>query len=211
MKPGGNIRILALTALLVLGAGCERRDEKIKVYRVEKAPLELAAPGKLDASAIPQTPPVANAMGGRPAVAPGAVPPNWETQPPSQMRQASYLVHGKNGAVADISLVTLGATSGNVLDNVNRWLGQLGQPPITEEQLPQVVQHLPSDLGHVAVVDLQGKPENGDATKDGRILAAMATSEGGTAFFKMRGNVELVGAEKENFLRWVGSIRSTAK
>ena len=75
------------------------------------------------------------------------------------MRQASYIVHGENGASADISLVTLGATSGNVLDNVNRWLGQLGQPPITDGQLPEVVQHLPGDLGHVAVVDLQGKPE----------------------------------------------------
>ncbi len=144
-------------------------------------------------------------------VPPGAVPANWEAQPPSQMRQASYIVHGENGASADISLVTLGATSGNVLDNVNRWLGQLGQPPITEEQLPKVVQHLPGDLGHVAVVDLQGKPEQADPAKDGRIIAAMATGEGGTSFFKMRGNAELVGAEKENFLNWVTSVRSHAQ
>jgi hypothetical protein len=127
------------------------------------------------------------------------------------MRQASYLLHGENGAVADISLVTLGASSGNVLDNVNRWLGQLGQPPITDEQLPHIVQHLPNELGHVAVVDLQGKPEQGDASKDGRIIAAMAVAEGGTSFFKMRGNAELVGAEKENFLNWVASIRKHAQ
>ena len=43
------------------------------------------------------------------------------------MRQASFLVHGDNGAVADISFVSLGPAAGNVLDNVNRWLGQLGR------------------------------------------------------------------------------------
>ena len=35
-------------------------------------------------------------------------PPNWEPQAFSQMRQASYLVHGENGAIADISFVRLG-------------------------------------------------------------------------------------------------------
>ena len=65
----------------------------------------------------------------------GAVPPNWEPQPLSQMRQASFLVHGDNGALADISLVSLGAAAGNVLDNVNRWLGQLAEPPITADKL----------------------------------------------------------------------------
>jgi len=204
MKPGGNIRIVAVTTMIVLGAACERRDDKIKVYRVEKAPLESAPPEKMDSPALPPGLPIAGATSAN-------VPANWETQPPSQMRQVSYLVRGENGAVADVSLVTLGTSAGNVLENVNRWLGQLGQPPITDGQLPQVVQHLPDDLGHVAVVDLQGKPENGDATKDGRILAAMAVTDGGTAFFKMRGNVELVGAEKENFLKWVGAIRSAAK
>ena len=109
--------------------------------------------------------------------------------------------------MADISLVTLGSSSGDVLANVNRWLGQLGQPPITADDLPRIVQHLPSDLGHVAVVDLEGKPEQGDASKDGRIIAAIAPGERGTAFFKLRGNPALAGAEKENFLKWVSGFR----
>jgi hypothetical protein len=98
-----------------------------------------------------------------------------------------------------------------VLDNVNRWLGQLGQPPLTAEQLPQVVQHLPGDIGHVAVVDLEGKPEQGDPKKDGRIIAAIAPAEKGTAFFKLRGNPALAGAEKENFLKWITASRSSGK
>lgn len=199
-------RAVYLALALVGFVGCDRRDEKITVYRVEKAPLESTPPAKMDPVAMPPGLPMSNPVAGRP-VPTGSVPPHWEAQPPSQMRQASYIVHGENGTSADISLVTLGTTAGNVLDNVNRWLGQLGQPPITDAQLPQIVQHLPGDADHVAVVDLQGKPEQGDATKDGRILAAMGTAENGTSFFKMRGNAELVGAEKENFLKWVADFK----
>ena len=60
------------------------------------------------------------------------------------------------------------------------------------------------------MVDLSGQPENGDATKDGRIIGAIAADESGTAFFKMRGNAALVGAEKENFLKWVTTSRGAA-
>jgi len=194
-----------LAALLCL-PGCDKGDDQIKVYRVAKAPLEAAA--SVDA-AMPTN---ASSPSSLPVMAPlapvrGATPPGWEPQPASQMRQASFLVRGEKGAVADISLVTLGAAAGNVLDNVNRWLSQLGQPAITPEKLADTVQHLSTARGDVVVVDLSGAPEKGDAAKDGRIVAAMAIEEGGTAFFKMRGNPALVGAEKANFLKWVSSVR----
>src|SRR5881227_2990325 len=104
------------SALLV---SCEKNSE-IKVYRVSKAPLEQSAPQQQDAmstnTAAPRMP------GGLAPTAETAVttPPNWEAQPLSQMRQASLLVKGDNGAVADISFVSLGTAAGNVLDNVNR-------------------------------------------------------------------------------------------
>jgi hypothetical protein len=227
MGPRSKSKFLALVALaaaLCLIAGCGQEEEQIKVYRVVKAPVEPAPaqspPAPAPMSFPPGHPPIAtSATAGTPSpedpqtvaasTTSGLVPtpPHWETQPLSQMRQASFLVHGETGTVADISLVTLGASSGNVLENVNRWLGQLGQPPITAAQLSKMVQHLPSKLGNVTVVDIEGKPEKGDASKDGRIIAAIAPAESGTSFFKMRGNAALAGAEKENFLKWVSSIR----
>lgn len=214
---------LVVAAMSVFAfAGCGKEEAQIKVYRVVKAPLENPAstqpvPPPSSASLPPNHPPVSGAgTGPTPSAAPMSAstvptPPHWEPQPLAQMRQASFLVRGENGATADISLVTLGPSSGDVLENVNRWLGQLGQPPLTAEQLPQVVQHLPGDLGHVAVVDLAGKPEQGDPNKDGRIIAAIAPAATGTAFFKLRGNSALAGAEKENFLKWVAAIRSGGK
>ena len=201
---GASVAIIAALALL---CGCDRDDQQIKVYRVAKAPLESTPPPE---SAMPTNASSPSALS---ANAPGLTttttaeaPKNWEPQPLSQMREASFIVRGDNGATADISLVKLGPAAGNILDNVNRWLGQLKQPAVTEEKLRSMIQ----PLGDAAVVDLSGQPENGDPAKDGRIIGAIASGESGTAFYKMRGNAALVGAEKENFLKWVSASRGGA-
>ena len=190
------------SALLV---SCEKNSE-IKVYRVSKAPLEQSAPQQQDAmptnTAAPRMPggvaPAANTS--------VAVPSNWEAQPLSQMRQASYLVKGENGAVADVSFVSLGSAAGNILENVNRWLGQLGQPSITEQKLAEIAQRLHTSLGDLTIVDLAGLPDNADPARDGRIVAAMMTTPNATLFFKMRGNAELAEAQKGEFIKWVAAV-----
>lgn len=200
-----SLSVLAVTLFL---SACGRSDEQIKVYRVVKAPLDSTPPVN---EAMPTNSSSPSSMPGAAPVTPttAAIPPSWEAQPPSQMRQASFLVSGDDGSVADISFVTLGPAAGNVLDNVNRWLGQLSQPSITADKLADIIQELSTARGRVTVVDLTGTPENGDTKKDGRILAAIASDPQGTAFYKMRGNQTLVGAEKENFLRWVKLSRET--
>jgi hypothetical protein len=193
---------ITVSAALV---SCEKNSE-IKVYRVSKAPLEEAAPQQQDA--VPTNTAAPRMPGGLAPAAETAIstPPNWEPQPLSQMRQASFLVKGENGAVADISFVSLGSAAGNVLENVNRWLGQLGQPPITEQKLGELAQRLRTSLGDVTIVDLAGLPENADPTRDGRIIAAMVTAGNATLFFKMRGNADVAEAQKGDFIKWVAAV-----
>ena len=201
----------AIIAATIAFCGCERDDQQIKVYRIAKAPLESTPPPDT-AMMMPTnaSSPSASSMTAPASMAVADVPKNWEPQPLSQMRLASFLVRGENGATADVSFVMLGPAAGNVLDNVNRWLGQIKQPAVTEEKLKSMVQPLATTRGDVAVVDLSGEPETGDPLKDGRIIGGIATDETGTAFFKMRGNVALVGAEKQNFLKWVSASRSAS-
>ncbi|HXO94788.1 MAG TPA: hypothetical protein VN825_11665, partial [Candidatus Acidoferrum sp.] len=193
----------ALVAALL--ASCEKNSE-IKVYRISKAPLEESAPQQQDAmptnTAAPRMP------GALPSTVDTAVvtPPNWEAQPLSQMRQASFLVKGDKGAVADVSFVSLGSAAGNVLENVNRWLGQIGQPPITEQKLGEIAQRLHTSLGDVTIVDIAGLPDNADPARDGRIIAAMVTTASSTLFFKMRGNADLTEAQKGDFIKWVAAV-----
>src|SRR5215211_1195932 len=197
--------IIYLALSVPLLVSCEKNSE-IKVYRVSKAPLEQAAPQQQDAMPTNTTAP--RMPGGLAPTAETAVttPPNWEPQPLSQMRQASFLVKGDNGAVADISLVSLGSAAGNVLENVNRWLGQLGQPSITDQKLGEMAQRLHTSLGDVTIVDLAGLPGNADPARDGRIIAAMLTTADATLFFKMRGNADLAEAQKGDFIKWVAAV-----
>src|SRR3954447_1358076 len=194
---------LALSAAFLVG--CEKNSE-IKVYRVSKAPLEQAAPQQQDAMPTNTAAPRMPAGLAPPAETAVTTPPNWEAQPLSQMRQASFLVKGDNGAVADVSFVSLGAAAGNVLENVNRWLGQLNQPPITEQKLGEMAQRLHTSLGDVTIVDLAGLADNADPARDGRIVAAMVTTANATLFFKMRGNADLAEAQKGDFIKWVAAV-----
>jgi hypothetical protein len=195
----------ALVAILLLLDGCEKNSE-IKVYRVSKAPLEESAAQQEDA--LPTNTAAPRMPGGLAAASSSAVntPPNWEPQPLSQMRQASFLVKGDNGAVADISFVSLGSAAGNVLDNVNRWLEQLGQPPVTEQNLADTAQRLRTALGDAIIVDLAGLPKDADPARDGRIVAGMITTADSTLFFKMRGNADLTEAQKGDFIKWVAAV-----
>jgi hypothetical protein len=201
----GSPLVICAALVAALITACEKNSE-IKVYRVSKAPLEESAAQQQDAmptnTAAPRMP------GGLAATSSAAVttPPNWEPQPLSQMRQASFLVRGDNGAIADISFVSLGTAAGNVFDNVNRWLDQLGQPPITEQKLGDIAQRLRTSLGDAVIVDLAGLPKDADPAKDGRIIAAMMTTADSTLFFKMRGNADLAEAQKGDFIKWVAAI-----
>ncbi len=208
--------------------GCKDQTE-IKVYRVSKA--ESASPSSQDSNppmsgtetspestGLPQAdalPPMGTGMQPGVTASPsseitGTAPSHWGAQPLSSMRQASYLVKGDQGTTVDISLVTLAGTAGGVLENVNRWLSQLGQPEITEEQLKTIVRHVPSSLGEVSVVDLVGLPQGADATKDGRIIAGITSGDHETIFFKMRGNAPLAESQKEAFIEWIGSVKMAA-
>ena len=201
-----NGHIVALFTCFVALTACNKNAE-IKVYRVAKAPLEEEPPAQQNA--MPANAPSPSMPGGMGPVAFTSsvpTPPNWEPQPLSQMRQASFLVKGDKGAMADISFVSLGTSAGNVLDNVNRWLSQIGQPPIDEQKLNQIAQRITTSIGEVTVVDLAGLPPDADPNKDGRIIAGMTTSGSSTLFFKMRGNAALTESQKSEFIKWVTAV-----
>jgi len=207
-----------LIILCVAISACKDKSA-VKVYRVSKAETPSAAAP----SAAPESPGMGAAMppghpavgassdamapAGQPSQITGNPPANWEAQPLSTMRMASYLVKGENGAMADISLVALAGPAGGVLDNVNRWLSQLGRSAITAEELAQLAQHVTSPLGDVTLVDIEGLPDGADATKEGRIIAGIAPVDGKSFFFKMRGNAPLAESQKEAFIQWIGSVR----
>jgi len=202
-------RLAPILVLPLLVAGC-RRGSEISVYRVPKesasAPVAttdphagMSRPGSAD--------PHAGIPAGDTMVVPmveGEVPEHWKAAPGSSMRLASYRAEGEEGAIADISLVVLAGAAGGVLDNVNRWRGQLGLGPVDEAGLASSSGKHDTPVGEAVVVDIEGQPAT---ASDGRIVAAVIPQSAEVWFYKMRGNPVLVGREKEAFVRWVETAK----
>jgi len=181
----GN-RLLAIMGIVaVVGGGCGQED--IKVYRVpkEQPPPRLPAehPGHGPRS-VPLT---------------WTTPAGWQEAPPGAMRVASFKVTGPDGQQADVSVIPLAGGGGDDLSNVIRWRDQVGQPPVTAEELAQSAQ----------AVTVAGQPAllyevAGEGT---RILAVIHRREGTAWFFKMTGSSELVGQQKVAFIEFVQGVR----
>lgn len=205
MRKSRFLMSLGSCGVLVFLCACDGTDQ-IKTYRVAKE-----SPPAMSATAAPAADPMAPGAALPEGIAPpppsqvtGTAPAGWEVKPASSMRQASYSVKDGKGAEADVSLIILAGAAGGPLDNVNRWLSQINQPPVTEEKLATMAQHVKSPLGDVLVFDLRGA----EAAKDERILAGLVTQGDKSYFFKMRGPAALVGAQKANFNKWIATVKS---
>jgi hypothetical protein len=185
-------------ALAALAAGCGRND--IQVYRVGK---ETPAP---ETTAMPAGHPAI--PGGEAATPPApqlkwSTPAGWESVAPGEMRAASFKV-ARDGKQADVSVIPLPGLAGGDLNNVNRWRDQVGQPHVTEAELPKLAEAVPVAGETAQLYDQAGtNASSGDKT---RILAAILRREGTAWFFKMTGDDELVAQQKPAFLEFLKTL-----
>ncbi len=191
----------ALLVLVTVLAGCGRND--IQVYQVAKEPAQPPQP----------QPPTAMPLG-HPDIA-GALPKlqwklpaGWEEAAPGEMRAASFRAPGKDGKVADVSVIPLPGLAGGDLGNVNRWRGQVGQPAVSEDELAKLAQPV-SVAGQAAQLYEQAGQNPGWKEKT-RILAAVQRRDGVAWFFKMTGDDELVAQQKPAFIEFLKSLAFTA-
>jgi hypothetical protein len=191
-----DLTILLILGALLSGAGCGKHEE-IKVRHVAKGEPQGPQPSptpKLEpqqATAVTDTPPA-----------------SWMKSSGDPLRLLSYqIVDEASAQGAGVSLVMLGGGAGGILENVNRWRAQIGLKPLDERALTSESQRLATRLGEATVVDMSGKPEKGDASKDGRIIAVILPFGDRTFFFKLRGNPDLAGRRKQEFLKWIDTVR----
>ena len=214
-----------LGCLIILSAAACKQDREIKVYRVARetaqrpedqpspaADPHAGMPGGTTGDPHAGLAPDSQADGGSTNVPhfTDSPPAHWKKQALSSMRLASYLIAGDGGTVADVSFSTLRRANGGVLANANRWREQLGQPAIDDATLKQSAQTINTFFGEGIVVDIEGPVAVTDTVKDGRIVGVIAQTDHEAWFFKMRGNAALAAVEKEDFFRWVGSVKPAA-
>lgn len=195
-----RFRVLLLSLPLCLGA-C--RDSRVAAYRIPKendlpapaAPTSMTADsgGLMVAS---------TEAGGLVWMAPAA----WKPMTGSSMRKGSYAIGPEGGPAADLAITAFPGNVGGDLANVNRWLGQLSRPPITEAELPATLTPLSPNGLNMLVADLAG----GTAEAPLRMLGVIVPHAGSTWFFKLTGPDSLVAKEKPAFLEFLKTVKVSA-
>jgi hypothetical protein len=125
-------------------------------------------------------------------------PDGWEASEGSSMRVASYAVKAEDGATADVSVIPLPGDSGSVLENVNRWRGQVQLPPLASADDPALGTEMDGTAGKFFVTHMVSVEPLEDGKK-AAISTAILKAEGTTWFFKITGDAALVEANREKF------------
>ena len=174
---------LVVVALGLTGCG----DPPIASYRVPKAMV----------TAPPTESPVAGLEPGAQSSARWTVPGGWKPLAAGQMQLARFSVPDRGDAHAEVSVSVFTSETGGALSNVNRWRGQIGLSPISEDELSRQATPLDPTTPGAILVDLS----NG-----GRQLVAAIVPRGGQwYFYKLLGDAAAVAPEIDAFAAFARS------
>jgi len=212
-----RLSILAVSAGLLLSPGCGR-DQVSHASVAKEAPAPAPVMGSTHGSAPMAMPPGAMPPGTMPPGSmPGAqlpppphptgqgalkwaLPKGWTEAQGSGMRYATLTPPGQ-GKV-EMSVVVLPGAAGGELNNVNRWRGQIGLPPLDEAALGQARKAVKSKVGPVSVYDFTGAGE----IKSRMVTGLLATPDGSTWFFKLMGDADPVAKAKPAFMKYLETL-----
>lgn len=192
--------MLLILLPLCLGA-C--RDTQVATYRIPKEKDTPAPAAPTPTAANPGGLMVASSETGGLA---WTAPATWKAKPGSAMRKGSYQIGAEGGPVAELAITAFPGNVGGDLANVNRWLGQLSRPPITEAELTTTLTPFSAHGLAMQVVDLTG----GTTEAPLRMLGVIVPHEGSTWFFKLTGPDSLVAQEKPAFLEFLKTVKVSA-
>jgi hypothetical protein len=198
---GGAMKIRHISAVLALAllSGC---DKPAEVSVDETRPVTMRDAGhKLNATSSDRF----EEPGTGPYLA-GVVPEGWLAQPTSAFRLLSY----RFGTGGDIAV---GVSSGGMLENVNRWLGQFGADPIDEAGLEKLEKGEAAGAKGVWV-EAAGdySPGMGQPPKASQALYGLVAVEGDRIVtIKMTGPADEVAAQKSALKVFAASLRKRAE
>jgi len=138
-------------------------------------------------------------------------PPHWHDAGPKGLRLANFNL-GSQGE-AECYVTILGGAGGGVEMNVNRWRAQMGLDPATENEIAGLPK-IPMLNGEAVLVELTGQYGSSDqihttpnaVRQDYALLGAILIRDADAVFVKMTGPAEIVRNERDNFIKFTGSL-----
>jgi len=151
--------------------------------------------------------PVEKAPPERPTAIQYTTPEGWKAvRPKTMITYAAFRLPDSKSPVPEVTITPLAGRSGGLLENLNRWRGQIDLPPLTK--MPEDLQTLavPAIKEPCMYIDLSGP-----AGADQRRLLVVACKNGDTTwFFKLQAPVDLAAKQKGAFEAFVKSVRFDA-
>ncbi len=142
------------------------------------------------------------------------VPEGWQPRPASGMRKAEFRIEdgGKAAVVTAIDFPTdAGPMMADPVANVKRWRGEVGMPPLSDEEIKETMQ--PLEIDGIAAMFVDAVPDASQPEQsqtDRGTLAAMLTRGDTIWFFKLSGDRNLVAAQHDKFQSFLKSLRFKA-
>lgn len=131
-------------------------------------------------------------------------PESWSLATPSSFEKARFTVSEFRGS-ANVSMTVMQGDGGGLLENVNRWRGQLGLDPIEEKDLKDVLKPV-KGLGKDAhLVDINGTSRRSQLEE--RLVGVIAPQSELTWFYKLMGTPSVVEKAREEFLDYLPDWR----
>ena len=194
-----------MAGCLPLFAACDDptgiRPGDVRVYEAAKEPIVAAPTAESQAAAEPKP---AGGLALR-----YDTPPGWTDRGASGMRLASLAI----GAPSDGHEVTVIPAAGTLEANVSRWIGQLD----SNAAETALVERTKSALAAAETVDVDGTKativllasggETAGTDEDAILGAAIPLDDTASLFVKFKGPAEVARRERDNFVRFVSSIR----
>lgn len=196
-----NASISLLAGLLVL-SGCEKGQKAGGEVTVTEKRRATTADRKITLFATSDE----RFRDAKPSPVEADLPEGWRTAAPSQFRMLNYRFGNSGNGEAWVSLV-----GGSVLDNVNRWLREFGQPEVDQAGL-EAMKHADAAGGHGTWVEAEGTYQGamGASPKEGFGLAGVVVSVNGKILtVKMVGPKDEVIAARPQLEKLVSSLRLT--
>lgn len=133
-------------------------------------------------------------------------PEGWREETPGSPMRAVTFRFGPGG-IGECYIAVLGGSGGGRLANYNRWLAQIGQAPLEEDELElQPTVTILGDEAPLLIAQGDYSGMRGDSIPDAVLLGASAEVEGRSVFVKLIAPRALGEQNREAFVQFCGSL-----
>ncbi len=133
------------------------------------------------------------------------VPAGWQEVSGGQFLVAKFMLTGEGGGTAAVNISSSSGEGGGLIGNINRWRGQLGLTPLSDDDANKSVMVIDVAGGKASLVDMSGTDaRTGQAT---RLVGVVVPQSGQTWFYKLMGDAKVVESQKAAFTQFVQSVK----